>query len=32
VVMILAAVVLLLPLVGAVRGRLRRAGVAADTD
>src|SRR5213593_3747601 len=32
VVMILAAVVLILPLVGAVRGRLRRAGVAADTD
>src|SRR2546426_6133958 len=30
VVMILAAVVLILPLVGAVRGRLRRAGVAAD--
>src|SRR5947199_4451526 len=32
VVMILAAVVLILPLVGAVRGRLRRAGVAADSD
>src|SRR5207253_992484 len=30
VVMILAAIVLILPLVGAVRGRLRRAGVAAD--
>jgi len=32
VVMILAAIVLLLPLVGAVRSRLRPAGVAADTD